>query len=236
MFTFSPVRILLLAAVLPGLFLLFKIYRMDKIEKEPPGLLLKCFFFGVISIISALILESAGMWLMDMIFTYYSLFYEIVLNFIVIAGTEELCKYFFLKKATWLHPEFNYRFDAVIYAVFVSLGFAIFENINYVLSYGLATAIIRAITAVPAHAIFAIFMGHYYGQAKLYFEAGRDDMAAQYRKLACIVPILMHGFYDFAASSNSGLMTAVFWIFLIFLYVISIRQINRDAKEDVPLY
>lgn len=233
---FTPVKLLLFAAVFPGLFLAYKINKMDKIEKEPFGLLVECFFLGALSIIPALILERVGVPILYGLFSQGTLIYEILMYFVVVACSEELSKYVFLKRATWNHPDFNYRFDAVIYAVFVGLGFAVFENINYVFSYGLFTAIIRAVTAVPAHTIFAIFMGHYYGQAKAAFEAGEIDRAANYRRLACIVPILLHGFYDFAASSDNGMMAGVFWIFLIALYVVSIRRIRKDAREDAPLY
>ena len=43
----------------------------------------------------------------------------------------------------WRDPNFNYRFDGIVYAVFVSLGFAAFENISYVVGYGLTTAVAR---------------------------------------------------------------------------------------------
>lgn len=236
MYVFTPVKLLLLAAVLPGLFLMYKINRMDKVEKEPFGLLVECFFLGALSIIPALILERVGVSLLSGIFYYDTLVYEIILNFIVIACSEELSKFVLLKRATWNHPAFNYRFDAVIYAVFVGLGFAVFENINYVMSYGLFTALIRAITAVPAHTIFAIFMGHYYGLARENFEANNPAKQSHYLRMACIVPVLLHGFYDFAASSDDGIMVAVFWIFLIGLYIVSIKRIRKDAKEDAPLY
>ncbi len=236
MIIFTPVRLLLLAAVLPGLFLAYRINRMDNIEKEPFGLLAECFFLGALSIIPALILERVGMPLLYSLVSDQTLTYELLLNFVVIACSEELSKYVFLKRSTWNHPAFNYRFDAVVYAVCVGLGFAVFENINYVMSYGFMTAVIRAVTAVPAHTIFAIFMGHYYGQAKLFSEAGEPEKSSVYRKLACIVPILLHGFYDYAASADNGPLAGIFWIFLISLYVISIRRIRKDAREDTPLF
>ena len=85
--------------------------------------------------------------------------YQIILYFVIVAIAEESSKYFFLKKRTWNNPEFNCQYDGVVYAVFVSLGFALWENINYVLSYGFSTAIVRAITAIPGHACFGVFMG-----------------------------------------------------------------------------
>lgn len=235
MFVYTPVRLLLIAAVLPGLFLAWKINKMDRYEREPFGLLVKCFFFGALSIIPALILEGLGIRILGAVFYSSSLLFEVLLYFGVIACSEELSKYFFLKRATWYNPEFNYRFDAVVYAVFVGIGFAVFENISYVMNYGLLTAVIRAVTAVPAHTIFAIFMGHYYGQAKQYNRAGDPVRENLYKKAACVLPILLHGFYDFAASADNGMMTGVFWIFLILLYGISYRRLKKDAGNDAPL-
>ena len=84
----------------------------------------------------------------------------------VVAFSEEGAKYFLLKRRTWNSAAFNCQFDGVVYAVFVSLGFALWENISYVLMYGLSTALVRAVTAVPGHACFGVFMGVWYGLAK----------------------------------------------------------------------
>ena len=108
-----------------------------------------------------------------------------------------------LRKRTWYRPEFNFRFDAVVYSVSVSLGFAAFENVLYIMNFGLGVAPIRAVTAIPMHCITGIFMGHYYGQAK-YCEFRHEwTKMSIYNITAYVVPVLLHGFYDFAAGSES---------------------------------
>lgn len=87
--------------------------------------------------------------------------YNVLLYFVVVALSEEGFKYLLLKKRTWYSSEFNCQFDGVVYAVFVALGFALWENISYVLMYGLGTAAVRAVTAVPGHACFGVFMGRF---------------------------------------------------------------------------
>lgn len=52
-----------------------------------------------------------------------------------------------------------------MYAVMVSMGFAATENIIYVVQGGYVTGILRAFTAVPAHATFGILMGYFMGIA-----------------------------------------------------------------------
>lgn len=231
---FHPTKILLLAAILPGLFLGYKVYQMDKIEKEPFGLIVRLFICGIVSTIPAIILETVGMSFLD-ILAPDSIIYMLLLNFVVIACSEEGCKYFFLKRGTWNNVAFNYRFDGIVYAVAVGLGFAIFENIQYVMSYGIVVAIMRAITAVPGHTIFAIFMGHYYGEARLQERMGNSDTSRAFMKKCFLVPVLLHGFYDLTASSNNGIMTLVFWVFMIALDIIAIKRIKRDSAEDIAL-
>lgn len=113
--------------------------------------------------------------------------------FVIVAIAEESSKYFFLKKRTWNNPEFNCQYDGVVYAVFVSLGFALWENINYVLSYGFSTAIVRAITAIPGHACFGVFMGVFYGLARKQYNRGKS-LAPRYSEYS----VLCYQFYYMA--------------------------------------
>ena len=50
---------LLLAALVPAVFLMVQVYRLDRIEKEPPGLLLKLVLFGALSGLAAGVVEGA---------------------------------------------------------------------------------------------------------------------------------------------------------------------------------
>lgn len=69
----------------------------------------------------------------------------------------------------------------------IALGFAVLENISYSIGYGWGTALIRAVTAVPGHACFGVFMGAFYGFAKQYERIGRIDLSRRYRKFAVVV-------------------------------------------------
>ena len=69
-------------ALLPAIALVVWIYRQDKVEKEPRGLLWKIFLFGVLSVIPAMILEI----ILDEVFLVFvdadTLCYVILDNFI----------------------------------------------------------------------------------------------------------------------------------------------------------
>jgi len=75
----------------------------------------------------------------------------------------------------------------------VSLGFAAFENVIYVMEGGLGVAIMRMFTAVPMHAAFAVIMGYYIGLSKYYKGNARTEKSLK----GLLYAVLLHGFYDF---------------------------------------
>ena len=148
------------AAVLPAIILMRYIYNQDSIEKEPGYLLKKLFVGGIWAALASILLETIGTTLLNAwIPDADSPAYKIVLAFLVVAVAEEGTKYFFLRRRSWNDPNFDFRFDGIVYAVFVSLGFAAFENISYVFSYGLGVSIPRAFLSIPGHMGFAVVMG-----------------------------------------------------------------------------
>ena len=122
--------IYILAAVLPAVFLMRYIYRQDSIEKEPPLLLASLILMGVAAALVSILLESVGESVLPLLVDRNSPRYAIFLSFLVVAAVEEGAKFYFLKRRTWRDPNFNYRFDGVVFSAFVSLGFAAFENLR----------------------------------------------------------------------------------------------------------
>ena len=236
LFPNTVLNIFLLAALIPPIVLMVMVYRQDKIEKEPINLIIRLILFGFLSTVPAVILEMIAGAVISMLFGRSYMLYLLVSNFIGVAVIEEGCKYFFLKTQTWNHPEFNYRFDGIVYAVSVSLGFAALENVEYVFMYGLGTAVSRALLAIPLHCICGIFMGHYYGEAKLGDVRNIPEYRSRNLLFALLLPTLIHGFYDFALSAESGIFTLIFIVYVIVLDIIAIRSIRRFSREDISLY
>ena len=229
-YTVDP--ILIAAAVIPAIVLLIKVERADRLEKESTGLLVSLVLFGIASTAIASLLERVGMAILDSVFQYESLLYNVLLYFGVVALAEEGAKYVLLKRRTWRNPEFNCQFDGVVYGVFVSLGFALWENIGYVAMFGLSTAAVRAVTAIPGHACFGVFMGVWYGMAKRREGAGDLAGAKRMRVRALMIPALLHGFYDFAASSESETMNLVFFGFVIIMFITAYRLVKHVSAND----
>jgi RsiW-degrading membrane proteinase PrsW (M82 family) len=230
----AVVAVYILAAILPAIFLMRYIYRMDSAEKEPPGLLLSLVFMGVAAALCSIIFEYLGEGILDANINKNNPAYTVILAFIVVAAVEEGTKFFFLARRTWRDPNFNFRFDGVVYAVFVSLGFAAFENIRYVFGYGLYVSIPRAFLAIPGHMGFAVFMGAFYGRAKLCADMGRPVRRTLNLIAGYLTAVLLHGFYDTCAMYGNTLSTIVFISFVVIMYIVVIKKIKHEAATDRP--
>lgn len=231
----SILAIYVLAAVLPAAFLMRYVYRQDSIEKEPPELLGSLILMGVFAALASIALEMLGESVLPALIDTSSPYYVVVLAFLVVGVVEEGTKLFFLYRRTWRDPNFNFRFDGIVYAVFVSLGFAAFENLRYVFRYGLSVALPRALLAIPGHMGFAVFMGLFYGRAKLCADCG--NTAGKRRNLLAgyLSAVFLHGFYDTCAMIGTDHSTVIFLIFVAVVYVIVFRLIRREATEDEPV-
>lgn len=227
--------LLLVMAVLPAAWLLRYVYRLDPVEKEPMRMLVGLLILGAISCIPAIIWESVALDILLPNAEAVTIEQLIIENFLVIALAEETCKMFFLRLRTWRSKQFNYVFDGIVYGVFVSLGFAILENIGYVTEFGMATALLRAVTAIPGHAIFGAFMGYFYGLEKLASVEGKRGRQICFAILSLVVPVLCHGFYDFCASAPDEVFMLVFFVFLIAMVIIAARLAKWMARQARPL-
>ncbi len=229
----SLMGLYILAAVLPALLLMLYIYLQDAVEKEPLPLLLRLVGMGALAALAALLLEGLGQRLLGVLVRPGTALHTLLTAFLVIAAVEEGAKLLFLCRRTWDEPNFNYRFDGVVYAVFVSLGFAAFENLRYVFAFGLGVALPRALLAVPGHMGFAVVMGYFYGRARLRENRGRSGRPSLV--MACLLPVVLHGVYDACCMLGTRLATLIFVVFVCALYLSVFYLIRHEAEADVPV-
>ena len=227
--------ILIAAAVIPAIFLMVRVYQADRLEPESPPLLWTLVRAGILSSLLALVEERVLSALLNRALPQNSAAYNLILYFGIVALAEESSKYIFLKRNTWNDPEFNCQYDGVVYAVFVSLGFALWENISYVMNFGMSAALARSVTAIPGHASFGVFMGIFYGIGKKYSNCGRESKSLGYRFLALLVPMLLHGAYDYIATLEQTASGWYFVPFVVILFIVSYIAVNRAAKMDQPI-
>lgn len=224
--------IMLAAAVAPAAWLMKKVYQLDAIEKEPAGLLIRLMVLGMISTVPAMLLEAVCGYFIGALLGDSGLVYSLATSFIGVALIEEGCKYFFLRRGAWRRPEFNCRFDGVVYAVFVSLGFALVENVSYIFSFGLQVALSRALLAVPMHAVCGVYMGIWLGEAKVQRAFGREDLVKSYLSKSLWLPVLLHGIYDGCLIYGSNISITVFVVFVLALFTLTLRRIRAFARQD----
>ncbi|QGY44928.1 PrsW family intramembrane metalloprotease [Maribellus comscasis] len=216
---------LLLLSLAPVFIIGGYIYYRDKYDKEPLQLLWKALLAGALIVIPVIFVER--------FLSLFLPFFPGILNpayhgFVVAAFTEESFKFLALFLLFWKTNTFNEKFDGIVYATFISLGFAGVENVMYVLQYGVSTGITRAITAVPAHAVFGVTMGFYVGQARFY-----DKQKKELLRKAIGMPILLHGVYDFILMTGYNWLLA-FWIaFVVFLYFSALKRIKTLSDQSI---
>jgi RsiW-degrading membrane proteinase PrsW (M82 family) len=197
----------LLVPTVPGLLWLALIYRTDRYEPEPKRLVALTFFFGVLSILPALLIER----LAERAYPYLGSIEAAagqpvgavvdaaplaVACFLIIGPAEELFKFLAVRLYIYRHPEFDEPLDGVIYSSAAALGFASLENVFYVaeidnghLSIRWSLLGVRAFLALPGHVIFAAMWGAALGRRRF------DPRYAVWPSL--LVAAGLHGLYDF---------------------------------------
>lgn len=223
---------LMFISLAPILIIAFYIYNRDKYEKEPLIFLLKALLAGVLIVLPVALIErilsiqSEG--LEGLSFAAYT-------AFIVAALTEEGMKFTAFYFFFWKNKNFNERFDGIVYAVYIALGFAGIENILYVFTGGYSVGVIRALTAVPAHALFGIVMGYYFGMAKF-----NPDRSTFYLVMAFFLPYVFHGLYDFLLMGNSPVLITIFIPVFIYFWITGFKKMSiashassfRESSDD----
>lgn len=223
---------LLSLAVLPGLAISYYIWWRDKHEPEPHNYLIACFLFGILSVFPAILLETFGMKVgfnigKDSLNTF-------IFAVVVVGFSEELSKFLFLRYYIFPKKEFCEPMDGIVYSVMVSMGFATFENVMYVysqktveLSYNVA--ILRMLTAVPAHASFAVIMGYFVGKAKFTAEKRTSLLVT-----GLLSATIVHGLYDFFLMQQMTEALAIFTLIILIAAIIIGRYMIHWHVEESP--
>lgn len=227
--------IFLFSSVSPVLFIMYLIYRHD-LAKEPLKMLVKSFLGGLFAAALAIAIAlKLDLYTGSMPPAAIKSFY---MAFFTAAIPEEFAKWLVFIWLIHHAKDFDQYFDGILYAIFISMGFALIENIFYVWEGGLGVAFGRAIFTVPGHMLFAVPMGYYLSLSK--FEVGKS--VGYHKLLSIVVPILLHGTYDFilmyatakvefAPLLSLGLLLG-FVCFNIWMWRLGLRNISLHREKD----
>lgn len=228
--------IILAAAIVPGLLLLYYVYSKD-FNPEPKRMIYKGFFYGALSVFVSTLISGPLMNLGLFVNNPGTFMEAVKVSFFGAAIPEESAKLLMLWLLLRNSPEFDERYDGMVYAASVGLGFACVENLMYVLSSGMGwfqVSVTRALFAVPGHFAFAIVMGYYYSRNRFDWRSttGLDRLKVWF------YPVLLHGVYDTLAFSSviapaySGLISLLLIWFCWKLFKSTRKRILKEAERN----
>ena len=213
----------ILVATMPAIGLLYYFWHKDKGEKEPLPLMRKVFLWGIVAIAPVIVAEIFLMTVPYFIWADPPLLYWVLMPFVCVALPEEYAKLVVVKRCAYQHGKFNEIMDGITYCIIASMGFAVFENIMYTFQFGVGVGILRAFTAVPAHALFSGIMGYYIGVAK--FTKDPAAIKKLFRK-GLFWGVLLHGLYDFLLMSGIPILILLVLPLFIFMWIYLHRLIK----------
>ena len=232
----------LVSALLPAIVLIAFIYIKDKQNPEPTWQLVKGVLYGCFSALVAVFLASPSQalffFLPGLETTILGSFWQ---SFMGAAIPEECAKLLMLWLLLRNNPYFDEHFDGIVYAVCVGMGFAGLENIMYVfqnMDDWMSVSVARAIFSVPGHFFFAVSMGYFY--SCVHFHTASTPKEHRINQIGVLlVPIILHGFFDFflfVTDLQITLLSSIcFLLFLILCFYISklgLRRIKHLIELD----
>lgn len=220
-----PVRLIIIA-VTPSIAIAIAIYLTDRYDREPLSLLIKVFIFGALSVIPALLVQK--LLIKTNIFT--GLFAIAYTAFIIAGLSEEYFKRIVVLYLAYKHKDFNEKLDGIVYCGFSALGFATVENIMYVVfrfSNNYYVGILRGVSSVPAHVLFAVTMGYYLSLAKF---TGEEARRKHYLLKSLLGPTFLHGIFNFILMAKIPVLLLLFIPYTIYLWRINLIRLNKYTK------
>ena len=195
---------LIIAGALPALVAMYFVDRLDRKRPEPRSLRMKVAFVGALSVLPVLLIDGLLEGLVGQRvppqFTYNG---SMVHAYFFAAAVEEMCKIEVVYWVVWRRPEFDERMDGIVYAGRAGLGFALVENVLYMLGqHGLSgtawTWVLRACLAVPGHAMWSGMIG--YLAARRRFDKQGPGLIGGY-----LLAVAAHGSYDYVLFAQQPL-------------------------------
>ena len=223
-----------IVAFLPGLLVCVLVYWLDKYEREPFLPLALAYLAGAAVTIPSVLIQK---WAFSADLGHFPKAIETLLvAFGAVSLNEEIFKLLALLLVAYPWSFFNEPMDGIVYSVVVAMGFSCIENLAYAYEFGMSTALVRIVTAVPAHLVFAVIVGFYAGKAKF---LGKAKEQAKKIAKGFLWAVFFHGLYDFLILQNWTewlYLLAVVGLYVLLYFaarMIRIRQEESPFKKAV---
>ena len=218
----------LLITIIPSIIILGFFIFSDKF-KEPKLTILIVFFLGFLICLPAGILNTFSENVINI--NNAELNERLAHSFLGPAWAEELLKFLILYLIVVRRDEFNEPMDGIVYGVTVSLGFATYENYDYVFRLAetwdinpMDMAIWRSYSAIPMHGLNGCLMGFYFG--KYAFTNNKKFLI-----LSLLIPFLMHGFYNFFSYPYHYSVVLILLIYSLILHS-DLRKLQKSKNKE----
>lgn len=226
----------IIAAILPAIIILIYVFKQDNFP-EPTNVVIKTFIFGAgITIALDLFITDFDRFSQKNLTGETYFFFD---SFIRAAFLEEIFKMMVIVFYCTRKTVFDEPMDGLIYGIAASLGYAAWENIDYVLFYlspsgnityspSFEVALHRAFSAIPLHALCGAMMGFLIAQTLFEKKHNFYNLI-----LALAVPVGIHGLWNYSMSSEVvSYQIAYITAFFIFLRAIYIfKDFKRKQLE-----
>jgi RsiW-degrading membrane proteinase PrsW (M82 family) len=165
----------------------------DSGRPEPPGALRRMAVAGALAVVPVAVVEV----IVTRIYPSETTVAGALFSGYFVAGVvEESAKALCLRLVVWRRPEFDERLDAMVYAAWAGLGFALVENVGYLTAASndqyAGIFVMRALLSVPLHASAAAITGYY--AARRRFDGTGPGIPG-----GLALAVLLHGTFDFSA-------------------------------------
>lgn len=234
-----PVIASLIAAIVPMLFYMVLLWRLDKYEKEPFGQVFKHFLWGAIgAIILALIFSN--LFVSTIGFLFPSIIIVGLFESIIIAPlVEEFTKGMFLFK-TSKSNNFDNITDGLVYGGAIGLGFGMTENFLYFFTYGvdfeswLWLVIIRSIFSAVMHCISTATFGAFLAMYKFNISDLKIMLPISGYFLAVLIHFLWNLSVSFEETFFLGLLFLLLMIILFFIvFILSLANERKIITREL---
>ncbi|MFN3694033.1 MAG: PrsW family intramembrane metalloprotease [Ignavibacterium sp.] len=223
-----------LAAIIPMTIYLILIWRFDKYDREPFGMVLANYLWGAIG---AIFLALAG-----------SLFLTIIISFflkddkslgligavVVAPFVEEITKGIFLL-ITVSNRKFDNITDGIVYGGAIGLGFGMTENFMYFagnadnLGSWIAIIIIRTLFSAVMHCVSTATLGAFLGYSKLMSKGKRIFYAI----LGLLTAMFIHAAWNSSVSFQSTAPLGFLFLFITVLIFITVFTVSVARERKI---
>lgn len=252
-----------LIAVLPAIILCAYVFFKDRAEKEPIGLLAALFGAGALVYVPSAFVERLILNVIDKGFkssmtispegrvifesTQSEIFHLVLCAFLGFSLIRICFQWLVLFLITHKNKNFNYLFDGVVYSVFVSLGFAVAENVHFLMQNDIELFLPKLITSVASQLFIGIIIGYYYTMWHMRFNANKIEnvlkekgtvkkdnirSSALWLVAGIIIPFITSGVYSLTGAINSNIMQTIFYTVVFTIFGISFVAIEQLASKD----